>query len=133
MNPGPPMSDGPHPEPAEQHRFRTRDAVVVGAILAAGASWWFLPGTVDMSDSYLPAMLILLTVALAAVLGASMSAVRGFVASAALAAVVAIVVVLTFDVSRPDYSGYAVLVIWLLAFVMLIVVPLAWLIGVVIG
>jgi hypothetical protein len=110
-----------------------RDAVVVASIVVVGASWWLLPETVDLSDSYPLGALVLMTVALAAIFGASMSAVRGFVASAALAAVVAIVLLLTFDVPRPDYSGYAVLVIWLLALGMLIVVPLAWLSGLVSG
>ncbi len=86
MNPAPPMSEGPPPEPAGQHRFGTRDAVVVGAIVVVGGSWFV--GAGYGVEWWLPfEAAILLVVALAVIFGATLSTGRGIIATAALAAV----------------------------------------------
>lgn len=125
-----------HPDAGSRHHGQTlaRDVgTVVGSIIVVGGSWWLLPEMVDMSDSYVPAALIFMTVGLAAIFGASMSAVRGFVASAALAAVVVGGGLLTADVPTTDYSGLGAFGLWLFSLATLIVLSLAWLAGVVVG
>jgi glycerol uptake facilitator-like aquaporin len=114
---------GPSPEQARQHRSRTRDAIVVGAILAASAVvWWVAFGTAST--------LISLILALAVMFGAWLSAIRGLVASAVLAAVVIGITILTED---PDACCYAEMFRPLVVIGTFILISLAWVGGVVVG
>ncbi len=138
MNPGPPMSDSPPPGPAGEHRFRTSDAFVVGAIVAAGGLWFV--GAGYGVEWWLPfEAAILLVVALAVIFGATLSIGRGIVATAALAAVLisgSFLARLAFE-SRGAMTREAVMTtmgaIYWFAGMTLIVLSLAWLSGVVIG
>jgi hypothetical protein len=122
-SPRPAPAEGPPPERARQHRSRTRDAIVVGAVFAVSAVvWWAAFG--------IASTLISLTLALAVMFGAWLSTMRGFVASAVLVAVVIGFAVLTED---PDACCYAETFRPLVYIGTFILISLAWLSGVVIG
>jgi hypothetical protein len=136
----PPLTEGPQPEPARRHRRHTmtRDVAAIGGILAVGAMWWFLAAAADADSlpiTYNPSFetVVLLSLALPAVFGATMSTVRGFVMSAVLVATVTGSIYLNADTSGPDYSGLNDVAIFILAFVTSFVVALAWLGGLVMG
>ena len=135
----PPSTGGPHPGGASEHRGRTltRDAFVVGAIVVAGAlSFEFF---VQSHSDWSPAFALLgLMVVLPVIFGASMSIVRGLVASEVLA--VALVGGMVIGVAARDWpveasaSAFEVsdISVWFIAFPF-IAVSFYWLVGVVIG
>jgi hypothetical protein len=129
------MTDVTLPDGASgQHgRSLTRTTSEVVAIVLIVGVPWFLLAEQD-GEWWLPLeTLAFLTAGLAVIFGASMSAVRGFTASAALAAAVIGGTVLGADVGGPDFYALNVVEVYLVAFGTLILVPLAWLVGFVIG
>ena len=129
------MTDVTLPGGASGQRSRslTRTTSEVVAIVLIVGVPWFLLAEQD-GEWWLPIeTLAFLTAGLAVILGASMSAVRGLSASLAVAAVVIGGTVLGADVGGPDFYGLKVVGVYLVAFGTLILVPLAWFIGFVIG
>ena len=139
----PPSAESPPAEPARRHRRHTltRDVAAVGGILGVGAMWWFLATAADPDSlERLPInrnpsfeTVVLLTLALPVIFGATMSTSRGFVMSAVLVATVTGSLYVNTDTSGPDYSGLNNVAVFILAFVTSFVVALAWLSGVVIA
>ncbi len=129
------MTDVRLPDGASGQRGRSlirSTSEVVAIVLIVGVPWFLLAE--QDGEWWLPfETLAFLTAGLAVIFGASMSAVRGFAASAVLAAAVIGGTVLGADVGGADFYGLKVVGVYLVAFGTLILVPLAWLSGFVIG